>query len=259
MNFTTSAALMAAGLFVGMLILWEVGRRIGMARLAHDPNGVTSGSGPIEAAIFGLLGLLLAFTFSGAASRFEARRHLIADEANAVGTAYLRIDLLAANAQPELRQLFARYLDARLETFHNLQDALVTKARLAETATLQRQIWASAVTASQQPGASPDAAKLLLPAMNEMFDITTTRMAATQDHPPAVIFALLAGLSLLSSLLIGYVTCNTIGRSWFYIVLVSVTMSITFYVILDLEFPRLGLIRIDAADQTLSDLRGSMK
>ena len=259
MSFATSASLMAAGLFVGMLILWEVGRRIGIARHAHDPNGVTSGSGPIEASIFGLLGLLLAFTFSGAASRFEARRHLIADEANAVGTAYLRIDLLAANAQPELRQLFARYLDTRLETFRNLQDPLVTRARLAETAKLQRQIWALGVAASQQPGASPDAAKLLLPAMNEMFDITTTRLAATQDHPPAVIFALLAGLSLLSSLLTGYVTCNTIVRSWFYIVLVSATMSVTFYVILDLEFPRLGLIRIDAADQALSDLRGSMK
>jgi hypothetical protein len=167
--------------------------------------------------------------------------------------------LLPTNAQPEMRQLFSHYLDVRLEAFHKVEDVTYTQAKLSETAALQGQIWSRAVVASQQTGASPDAAKLLLPALNQMFDITTTRAAATINHPPTVIFVLLAGLSLMSSLLIGYVTCNTIERSWFYILLVSVTMSITFYVILDLEFPRLGLIRVDAADRTLTNLRSSMK
>ena len=107
MRFTLAASLSAIALLFGMLALFEVGR-IGKRGLARDSDGVAKGTGPAEAAVFGLLGLLLAFTFSGAASRFEARRHLITEEANAIGTAYLRIDLLPRDTQPEMRQLFRR-------------------------------------------------------------------------------------------------------------------------------------------------------
>jgi hypothetical protein len=92
-----------------------------------------------------------------------------------------------------------------------------------------------------------------------MIDITTTRAVATQNHPPRVIFLLLAGLCLLSALLAGYVMSGSKVRSWFYVVIFAATLSLTFYVILDLEFPRSGLIRIDEADQTLIDLRKSMQ
>ena len=100
MIFGFVALLAAAGLFVGVLVLLDLGRKIGIAQLARDPDAAAKGAGPVEAAILGLLGLLLAFTFSGAASRFEARRQLVADEANAIGTAYLRVDLLPSDAQP---------------------------------------------------------------------------------------------------------------------------------------------------------------
>src|SRR4249919_3832924 len=87
-----------------MLVCGEIGRRIGARRLARDPEGLAKGAGAAEAAVFGLLGLLIAFTFSGAASRFEERRHLVTREANAIGTAYLRIDLLPDDAQPAGRR-----------------------------------------------------------------------------------------------------------------------------------------------------------
>ena len=77
MYFALIATLSAAGLFFGMLICSEVGRRIGTAKLARDPEGLTKGAGAAEGAVFGLLGLLIAFTFSGAATRFEGRRHLV--------------------------------------------------------------------------------------------------------------------------------------------------------------------------------------
>ena len=80
-----------------------------------------------------------------------------------------------------------------------------------------------------------------------------------QNHPPRVIFYLLAGLSLISALLVGYVMCDTKVRSWFYMLLVAGTMSLTMYVILDLEYPRYGLIRIDAADQPLIELQKKMR
>src|SRR4249920_2368027 len=99
----------AGGLFLGMLLLQEVGRRIGVRRRAQDPEGAGIGLGTIETAVFALLGLLIAFTFSGAASRFDGRRQLVAQEANAIGTAYLRLDMLAPDARSALRQRFSQY------------------------------------------------------------------------------------------------------------------------------------------------------
>jgi len=187
MNFVIEETLLAGSLFFGMLLLFEMGRRFGIVRRRRDPDGVDKGSGPVEAAVFGLLGLLLAFTFSGAASRFEDRRHLITEEANAIGTAYLRIDLLPPDTQPEIRQLFSRYLRTRMVIYRDAEDVTATKARTSETTVLQREIWSMAVSATQRPEAAADAAKLLLPALNAMIDITTTRGVAMQNHPPRVI------------------------------------------------------------------------
>ena len=259
MGFTFWVLISAGALLLGMLAFSEVGRRIGVARLACDPDGIDKGSGPVEAAIFGLLGLLLAFTFSGAGSRFEERRHLIAEEANAIGTAYLRLDLLPSDTQPEIRKLFRRYVDTRVESYRDAGNSPATESRLAEATALQREIWVKAVSATQRPEVSTQAAMLLLPSLNDLIDITTTRAVALQNHPPPIIFLLLVGLSLVSSLLVGYVMCVTKVRSWFYVRLISITMSLTFYVILDLEYPRFGLIRVDAADRTLIEVREHMR
>jgi len=259
MGFTFTAALSAVALFAGMLLFFEAGRRIGRVRLARDPEGASKGAGPVEAGVFGLLGLLLAFSFSGAASRFEDRRHLVTDETNAIGTAYLRVDLIPADAQPPLRDLFRRYLEARIDAYRDTSVLATHDAKLAVADALQEEIWAAAVTASRRPDATNYAPMLLLPALNEMIDITTTRRVAALNHPPMVIFAGLAGLCLVSAMLVGYVTCATHARNWFYVLLFAATMSLTFYLIVDLEFPRLGLIRVDAADETLIGLRELMR
>jgi hypothetical protein len=100
---------------------------------------------------------------------------------------------------------------------------------------------------------------LLLPALNEMIDITTTRTMATKIHPPPVILALLSVLVLASSLLAGDTMAGQQSRSWIHMLVFAVIMAVTVYVIVDLEFPRLGLIRLDAVDQVLVELRQSMK
>src|SRR4051812_45993434 len=253
------ALLSIACLFVGMLVFSELGRRIGIARLARDPEGLSKGAAAAEAALFGLLGLLIAFTFSGAASRFEDRRHLINTEANAIGTAYLRLDLLPRDAQPEMRQQMSRYLDVRVAAYRDVADQDLTKAKLAEGAVLQADIWNKAVAASQRPEARPHAAMLLLPALNDMIDIAATRQTATENHPPVAVFLLLGALSLVGALLVGYSMSLNKDRGWFHTAVFAAVLSITVYVILDLELPRLGLIRIDAADQSLVNLRQSMK
>jgi hypothetical protein len=253
------ASASAACLFIGILLFAEIGRRIGIARLTDDPEGLTKGASAAEAAVFGLLGLLIAFTFSGAASRFEDRRQLITTEANAIGTAYLRIDLLPGDTQPEMKELFRRYVDVRSATYQDFADQSTTNVKLAEGAALQGSIWTKAVAACRQPEAPAQATMLLLPALNDMIDITTTRVMATRNHPPLVVFLLLGGLGFVGALLIGYGTSANKDRSWFHTVVFAAIMSLTVYVIVDLEFPRLGLIRVDAADQLLLDVRKSMQ
>jgi len=259
MIFELVVLVLVAVMFLGMLGVIELGRRLGASRLAKDSDGLAKGVGASEGAVFGLLGLIIAFTFSGAASRFEARRHLITEEANDIGTAFLRIDLVPEEARPELRSLFRNYMDLRLSTFANVADQSATDAKLAETAKLQDSIWKTAMAATHRPDVTGRPEVLVVPALNAMFDITTTRKAATLNHPPMAIFLLLAGLSLVSSLLVGYGMSANKHRTWLHAIVFAAITSLSIYVIIDLEFPRLGLIRVDAADQPMIDLRKTMQ
>jgi hypothetical protein len=259
MNLTLIVLALTIALFLGMVGLLELGRRLGAARHTREPEGLAKGGGAAEAAVFGLLGLLIAFTFSGAAARFQDRKDLITQEANAIGTAWLRLDLTPPEGQPELRQLFRRYLDARLSAYENVGDEKATQARLDESTKLQGEIWARALKATASPGAAREAGMLLLPAMNEMFDITTTRVMASRNHPPAAIFLLLGAMSLVSALLIGYENASVRRRTWVHPLAFAVVLSLCVYVIMDLEFPRLGLIQVRDADRILVELRASMR
>jgi hypothetical protein len=258
MYYTLITSLLAVSMFFAMLLLLELGRRIGHRRLVTDPEGARAGAGAVEGAVFALLGLLMAFTFSGAAARFDARRQLIVEEANAIGTAYLRLDILSPSAQPALREKFRQYVETRLEVYRKLPDLSAAQAELVKGAKLGEEIWSQAIAASQADGSQP-ARVLVLPALNAMIDITTTRTMAGKMHPPMIIFGMLIGLSLVSSLLAGYGMAGGKARSWVHIVGFAATMAVAVYVILDLEFPRLGLIRVDAFDQVLVDVRASMR
>lgn len=253
-----SSLLLALGLFLGMLSLLELGRRIGMRRLARDTEGARAGMGAVEGAVFALLGLLIAFTFSGAASRLDQRRQLIVEEANDIGTAWMRLDLLPASHQPALRELFRQYVDSRLATYKLLSDVPAARREIAHSVQIQSEIWRQAVAACQSAEGQRSAV-MVLPALNQMFDIVTTRTMALQTHPPLIVFGLLIVLALVSALLAGFGMAGGRRRSLIHIIAFSIIMAICVYVILDLEFPRVGLIRVDAADQLLVALRQSMK
>ena len=169
MSLIQFGPVLAGGLFVGVLAFLELGRRNGRRRIASV--GPEAGFGAVESAIFGLMGLLIAFTFSGAAGRFDGRRDLVRQEANAIGTAWLRIDLVPVDAQVKLRDLFRRYLDSRLGTYRNAGQMERAMAEFARSEALQKDIWTLAVAACRDPGAAPGAPMLLLPALNEMIDI----------------------------------------------------------------------------------------
>jgi hypothetical protein len=243
-------------LFFGMLLCFEIGRSLGR-RLTKDEHA-KEGIGAIEGAVFALLGLLIAFTFSGAATRFEGRRHMIVEEANDIGTAYLRVDLLPTDAQPEIRDLFRRYVDLRVKTYQQGSNFQRAFALLAESQQVQNEIWTKSVAAAGRSNTTA-ASMLLLPALNAMIDITTTRTAATDDHPPDIIFLMLALIALASSMMTGYEMASSVRRSWLHVLGFALILSISVYVILDLEFPRLGVIRVSNFDKYMIDVRDSMK
>jgi hypothetical protein len=257
MNYAIIGLLTVLGMFLGMLLLLEIGRRLGERQLAENPDTAKAGSGAVEGAVFGLMALLIAFTFSGAASRFDVRRALIVEEANDIGTAWLRLDLLPVTTQPPLREKFRDYVDARLAVYSKLPDVAAATIELNRAAALQNEIWKDAVAACRDSGSSP-ATMLLLPALNQMIDITTTRAIAARTHAPVIIYVMLGLLVLAGSLLAGYGMANGKARNWFHAFAFALIMSLAIYVILDFEFPRMGLIRINAYDQVLVDVRHGM-
>jgi hypothetical protein len=252
--------LIFAGLFfLGMLILLETGRRLGVSRRPKESESERGSLGTIESTAFAMFGLLVAFTFSGGASRFSEKRMLIAEEANSIETAYLRLQLVSPQARPELQELFRRYVDSRLETYRRLPNMQAAEKELANSKNIQDEIWTEAVAATRLPNSHPDVGKLLLPAINNMIDICTTRTMALQNHPPRIVYGLLFGLGLICALLAGYRMASGQHRSWLHILSYTFITAIIVYVILDVEYPRAGLIRLQTADQLLVQVRENMK
>jgi hypothetical protein len=242
-------------MFIGMLIMLEVGRRL--ARREQD--SAHEGLSTIEASVFALFGLLIAFTFSGAATRFQEKRMLVEEEANAIRTAYLRVDLVMREHQPAIRELFRQYLDSRLATYHKLPDMKAAADEIQRSKVLQNSIWAAVIAAGRVPRSSAAITFLLLPTLNQMFDIAGTRTMALHNHPPAIIYLLLFALALLCSVLAGFQMARRPERDWLHILAFVVFTTLIINTMLDVEYPRVGVIRLKDADQALVDLRESME
>jgi hypothetical protein len=246
------------GLFAAMVALLEVGLRLGIRRPPPVDDAGKSSHAAVEGAVFALMGLLLAFSFSGALSRWDTRRQHIAAEVNAIGTAYLRLDLLPAASQPEIRQRFRDYTDARLAVYEDVLDREATLRDEARAVALQRAIWERALAACRTVDATPPT-MLVLPSLNEMFDMAQERDLTAAAHPPLVVFLMLGAAVLTSSLLAGYDMAASKKASRFHMIGYAAMISLTVYVTLDIEFPRIGLVRIDAADAAMVELREGMR
>ncbi len=241
-------------LFVGMLGAAEVGFRLARARHASHPFSGTAGAAVIDAGIFALLGLLLAFTFSGAAGRYERRRELIAAETNAIGTAWLRLDVLPPAVQSEIRDLFRQYLDARLSTYALLPDEQAALGELARSREMQGRIWERAV-AALAVGAGTAKEMVVLPPLNEMFDIVETRTALARHHQPGVVLLMLLALGVACAGLAGVAAGEGGRRRMGHQMAFAAAVALTTWVMIDLEFPRTGVIRL--GDESLLELRAA--
>ena len=249
----------AVGLWCGMMVCFELGRRIGISHLRAWGAGAQSGIGAVDGAIFGLLAFLIGFAFNGAANRFDRRRELVAEAANAIGTAWQRIELLAKDQQAEIRQLVSRYVEALVG--HNGDRAPADTTDLMRQAPAVRQIqdelWSCAIGACLTPRGEP-ARVLLLPSLNEMFGAVERERMRRRIHPPLLIFVMLGVTALAAAVFAGYSLANTPSRNWFYLIAVATSISFVTFVVIELEFPRLGWLRIEEMDQELVDLEHMM-
>jgi hypothetical protein len=255
-------ALLAAGVFLILffILLLSVlaGRRFARWQLEHSMLRKLQVMNVAEGAVFALLGLLIAFTFSSAYERFEARKMRIIDEVNYIETAYQRIDLLAADTQPGIRKTFAEYMDSRIEIYRNLPDFTSGEKALAHSQFLKLQLWNQIIAACKITNNNA-ATMLVVPAFNNVFEIARTRYDIRLVHAPIAIFILLIGLASLSSFLAGYSTVGKHSYNFIYIVSYAAITAFTIYIIIDLELPRLGLIRVDNFDSLIVEIRNNIK
>jgi hypothetical protein len=245
-------------LFLGMVAMQIAGHHYGLRRADGDSGGSSEGTAAVEATLFALLGLLVAFTFSGADTRLDARRKLIIQEANAIGTAYLRLDLLRAEDEPVLQDEMRRYVDSRLAYYDQLFDFRAAKAERARSEQLQQELWTHAVAASARAGDSR-AALLVLQSLNALFDVATERYAALRTHVPVAIFVLLVVMTLACAFFAGIGMSKRLHPSYLHMVIFAGVMAVTAYVILNLEYPRVGFGRLHALDAFLREQRAAMR
>jgi hypothetical protein len=244
-------------LTVAMLGLMEMGRRVGTRHLTADIAETRKGLSAVDGVIFSLLGLLIAFTFYGAAERFDARRKLVIDEADAIGSAWSRLDMLDKDDRLALQDLFRQYLDARMGSYRKPSEDAAAETSLASSLELQNEIWQRSLAACGKPLPFPPAT-LLVPALGEMFRVAHARVATARIHPPGIIFATLIALTLVSAIMVGHGMAGRKSRSWTHILGYVITMVAVIYLVFQLEYPRLGFIRMESMDQVLVELRQGM-
>ena len=233
----------------------EFGFRLGL-RLHRTKDEARKGQiGGIQGAMLGLLALLLGFTFAMAAARYESRRGLVLQEANAIGTTYLRASLLPDEHKAAVESLLRRYVDARLDFFHAGEDRARQDAAEQAVAKLQRELWAHAVAAGKQ--APSPLIPSFIGALNETIDLDATQLNALRTHVPGAVWLLVLAVAACGCCACGYGSGASGARSAFTITVLPLLIAVAITLIADLDRPRGGMIEI--SQQPLLDLKQSFQ
>ncbi len=240
----------AVGLLAGILLAQEGGFRAGRRARAMGHGGAADPQiGTIQGAVLGLLGLLLAFSFAAAGSRFFERQDLIVSEANAIGTSYLRAELLDEPQRTELRSALKAYAEHRVSISKKLSDGWQA-AYLTEVEHLHERIWRAA---KQGVDRRSELALAVLNPINELIDLHSLRVHAARKHIPQLVLWLLVACSLLAAAAIGY-GCGMEGhRRWALTMTLTLLVWAALWVTIDLDHPRAGLLQLD--DSALLELK----
>lgn len=244
-------------LFALILILYisvALGRAFGKIEIRKHPKHKLEVVQVAEASVFALLGLLIAFTFSGAYDRYESRKLHILEQANAFEGVYNYLDFIAPKLQPNLHNSISMYLNMNLDAYHHQPFIKLVDQALDRALEIEDQIWKQAIVASNTIKNDSIAANFI-GAINAMFDTSHTGMNLSRVHPPLIIFGLMIGLAALGGFLVGYDAAESKQAKHIHTVSYVLLTALTIYIIINLEYPRTGFIRLNNFDQILTDAR----
>jgi hypothetical protein len=245
------AGVVALTLLLLLVGFYYLGYRLNLAkRLTEDHEN--KGLSTINGALLGLLALLLGFTFSMSNSRFDNRRSILIEEANAIGTVILRTDVYPDSMRQLLRGHLKEYVEARIAFFEAGMDKEKIWEQHILSGKISSKIWEVAANHAQVDNVPARTSQLLV-ALNEMIDLTTTRRAVGEATIPDSIMYFLFVLCLGTSFLLGY--ANKDKCDWVVIIGFSLMLSATVFTIIDLDRPRSGLIKMDSFNQKIVELR----
>lgn len=230
----------------------EAGFHLGRKAESRTQEKAKSELGVVEGGILAVLGLLLGFTMSMAVTRFEVRKQLVLDEANAIGTSYLRTRLLPAPEGPEIADLLRQYVAVRLR-YGDVGDDLDRLQAMREQAErLQNEFWNLAVAYGQKDP-SPVKAGLLLQSLNQVIDLESARWMAFHNYVPRAVIYVNCIVALFAATLVGYAFGREGRRQVFSTTLLVIAITVVLAVIVDLDRPRQGFIKV--SQQPLVDLQ----
>lgn len=245
------------GIFLVMALLFmvaaEVGFRLGRFRRDHGEAEI-SHANAIIAATLALMAFMLAFTFGMGGSRFDTRRHLVVDESNAIGTAYLRTAMLPEPERTEIRNLLREYVEVRLKIVRDLRR--YGAEGLARSKELHRLLWQRAAAMGRGNDRSVTVG-LFIESLNQMIDLHSRRLAAgLVDRIPAVIWTTLVFIGILGTAVIGYRAGLTGHRGVPATLALILAFSAVMILIMDLDRPGQSLFKVSQG--SMVDLLESM-
>jgi hypothetical protein len=234
-----------------VFICIEVGYRIGIIVRRKTQNEKESAVSAITGSILALLAFILAFTFGIVSNRYDTRKQLVRDEANAIRTAWLRSDFLPDSDRVVAKELLARYVDLRLDLMtKSINDA---PAFIQKSTEIQNQLWDMAVTNARKDMNS-DVAALYIESLNQVIEIQALRIAiGLQMRIPGGIWTILISLIIIAMLAVGYQTAISDSRRTWTIVLLATAFSLVIVLIAVLDRPKSRFIQV--SQQPLIDVQ----
>jgi hypothetical protein len=239
-----------------MLAANEFGFRIGRGRNANEDDQSRAVSGALKASILGLVALLLGFSYSITSGRFQMRQRLVLDEANSIGTCYLRAGLLPEPFAEPIQSALTEYTDLRIEHFQKALDPQDYESTAGEMNRALDSLWNAVQGVFLK---NPDLVRSaeLIPAANEVIDLSSTRSWLSRNHMPASMLWLLVACMIVSGGVAGHSSGQSSRRHAGLWLTLNLLVMLIFFIVLDFDRPRRGLIQV--SHQPLIEQRANMK
>ena len=244
------------GLILSAIVLGATAIGLFLGRyLRHRSEHLREPVGVLQAALLGLVGLVLAFGLALAVGRYESRRTAVVDEANAIGTTYLRAQTLPEPIRTQSLERLVRYTDTSIALSESVPNSPKARAAIADGQRLQRELWGLAGQAlAEKPVES--APRLYVETLNEMIDMQTVRVAGLNNRVPGAVLAVEVGGAAVALALLAFYL-SILGRGVGTVLLAAGLITLLLLVTFDLDRPTRGLIEVP--DTPLVNLRASME